>query len=268
MLSNHTAIIIEEHVVNYQRIDSSNIENEHICCAIGNDAENKFNANTKKQWMKSQFDKGLVFYRLDARGKVFIEYMPAETCWKPVIANDYVMINCLWVSGQYKGHGHSKTLLQYCIDDARRSDKNGIILVTSNKKKPFLTDKSFFLAHGFEVVDKAQPYFELLAYKLKHDAPVPAFTEFARKNASTIHNGLHLVYSNQCPFMERYVELIKKLADEKGIPCVKKRLESSEEAKSMGSPFGTFGIYYNGAFQGHELMPEDKIKKFLEEKCL
>lgn len=252
----------------YLRIDSSNIETEHICCAIGSDAENKFNANTKKEWMKTQFENGLVFHRLDERGKVFIEYMPAELCWKPVIAKNYFMINCLWVSGQFKGHGHSKRLLQYCIDDAKKNGKNGIVVVSSVKKKPFLTDKSFYMNHGFEVVDSAQPYFELLEYKINKPQATPQFSEAARNGVCSVSSGLFIVYSNQCTFMEKYAELISTKAVAKNIPCIMKKLASPTEAQKMGSPFGTFGIYYNGVFQTHELMPEGKIEKFLEDKCV
>lgn len=252
----------------YLRIDSSNIDTEHICCAIGNDLENRFNANTKKQWMKSQFENGLVFYRLDERGKVFIEYMPTESCWKPVLAKNYLMINCLWVSGQFKGHGHSRELLSYCIDDAKKNNKSGVVVVSSTKKKPFLTDKSFYLSHGFQVIDQAEPYFELLEYKIDKAAASPRFSESAKKGTCQVKSGLFLVYSHQCTFMERYVELIRTIAEEKKVPCMKKKLDTPLEAQEMGSPFGTFGIYFNGVFQTHELMPTEKIKKFLDEKCV
>ncbi|MCD4670335.1 MAG: GNAT family N-acetyltransferase, partial [Actinomycetia bacterium] len=57
-------------------IDKNNIDQEHICCAIGNDKTNQSRAESKKDWMKERFNDGLVFKRLDDRGKIFIEYMP------------------------------------------------------------------------------------------------------------------------------------------------------------------------------------------------
>lgn len=252
----------------YLRIDASNLDAEHICCSLGSDAENRFNANTKKEWMRSQFENGLAFYRLDERGKVFIEYMPAESCWKPVMANNHLMINCLWVSGKFKGQGHSRVLLEHCINDAMQSQKDGVVVVSSVKKKPFLTDKSFYLRHGFEVVDSAYPYFELLEYKIRSPQATPRFSESARKGVCPVAKGLFLVYSNQCTYMERYVELIRKIADAKKVPCVVKKLATPAEAQEMGSPFGTFGVYFNGLFQTHELMPEAKIETFLAERCL
>ena len=41
-------------------IDKNKIEQEHICCTIGNDKENKKRAKSKKDWMKKNFDEGLV----------------------------------------------------------------------------------------------------------------------------------------------------------------------------------------------------------------
>jgi len=59
-------------------IDASNIDDEHICCAIGNDKENRARAETKKAWLKARFPLGHRFLKVDVRGKVFIEYTPAE----------------------------------------------------------------------------------------------------------------------------------------------------------------------------------------------
>ena len=41
------------------------------------------------------------------RGKCFIEYIPAENAWNPIIADGYMYINCLWVAGSFKGNGYS-----------------------------------------------------------------------------------------------------------------------------------------------------------------
>ena len=47
------------------------------------------------------------------------------------------MINCFWVSRQYKGQGHAKALLQSAIDDAKAQGKNGLLTVAGTKKIPF-----------------------------------------------------------------------------------------------------------------------------------
>jgi len=245
-------------------IDKTNIEKEHICCAIGNDKVNQSRAETKKEWLKGRFDEGLVFKRLDQRGKVFIEYMPIENVWKPVVGKNYMFINCLWVSGQFKGQGWSKQLLDECIKDAKIKKMDGIAVVSSNKVKPFLTDKKFYTKHGFELIDTAAPYFELLELKFNKNAESPKFTDLAKKGECDNKNGFTFYFSNQCPFMEEYVYLLSEVLKSRNIEYQIHKLEDSKHAQQQGSAFGTLGIYYNGKFLTHELMAEKKFNTFID----
>jgi len=117
-------------------ISQNNIDQEHICCALGNDRVNRNRAGTKKEWLKKCFGNGLVFKRLDDRGKMFIEYMPVKHAWKPVIGN-YMLINCLWVSGKFKEKGIAARLLNACLEATKVKNFDGIAVVTSKKKCPF-----------------------------------------------------------------------------------------------------------------------------------
>ena len=114
--------------IKYITLTKENIDTEHICCAFS-DKKCSEGYEMKKAWLKKEFDNGYVFRRLDARAKVFIEYVPAEKAWIPIDAPDYLMINCFWVSGQYKGKGHAKALLQFAIEDAKAQGKNGLVTV-------------------------------------------------------------------------------------------------------------------------------------------
>ena len=84
-------------------VTKDNLEQEHICCAISNNKDCQ--VLSKKNWLNEQFEDGLVFLKGNVRGKCFIEYMPAEKAWAPDEADGYMYINCLWVSGQFKGQG-------------------------------------------------------------------------------------------------------------------------------------------------------------------
>ncbi len=246
------------------RVDADNLEAEHICCAIGNDAANRERASTKKAWLKDRFREGLVFERLDERGKVFIEYAPIEAAWRPVVGEGWLVIHCLWVSGRFKGMGYGARLLERCIADAREQGKAGVAVVTSEKVKSFLTDKRFFLSHGFSVVDAAPPYFELAAFSLDPAAPTPRFSPAAKRNAREGEEGLTFAYSNQCPFMEEYTASLAEAAAAKGIPARRDRLDSRADILERGSPFGTLGIYRDGAFLTHELMVRAKFEALLD----
>ncbi|PKL17326.1 MAG: GNAT family N-acetyltransferase [Spirochaetae bacterium HGW-Spirochaetae-5] len=251
--------------MNIITIDKNNIDQEHICCAIGNDKQNQARAQSKKEWMKDRFNDGLTFKRFDQRGKIFIEYMPIEKVWKPVSGKNFMVINCLWVSGQFKGKGLSTQLLDECISDAKSKKMDGIAVISSTKVKPFLTDKKFYLKHGFETADTAPPYFELLALKFNKNAENPKFTGNAKSGTCLNKKGLTFIYSNQCPFMEEYVELLAEVSRRKKVPFEIKKLKNYSEVQQSGSPFGTLGIYFNGEFKTHELMPEKKFEKFINE---
>lgn len=85
------------------KLTYENMDKEHICCAISNNKD--IQVMSKKNWLKERLDEGLVFLKGNVRGKCFIEYIPAEYAWAPIWAEGYMYIDCLWVSGQFKGHG-------------------------------------------------------------------------------------------------------------------------------------------------------------------
>ena len=150
---------------NFITLYKTNIDNEHICGAIS-DKKCSESYQLKKDWLKKEFDNGYVFRRIDARAKVFIEYGPAEKGWVPISAPNYLLINCFWVSGQYKGKGYAKQLLQFAIDDAKKNNKNGLVTVVGTQKFHFMSDTKWLLRQGFTTVEKTSSGFSLLVYKL------------------------------------------------------------------------------------------------------
>ena len=71
-------------------VDQNNLEKEHICCAIS--SNNDIQVKAKKAWLEEQFKCGLIFKKMDVRGKCFIEYLPLEEAWVPI-----VMILCILI---------------------------------------------------------------------------------------------------------------------------------------------------------------------------
>ena len=39
--------------------------------------------------------------------------------WVPIVGDNYFYIYCLWVMGSYKGKGYGKSLMDYCLADAK-----------------------------------------------------------------------------------------------------------------------------------------------------
>ena len=66
------------------KIDKDNIEKEHICCAISSNHD--IQVESKKAWLSHEFDNGLVFKKMNIRGKCFIEYIPLENAWVNITA--------------------------------------------------------------------------------------------------------------------------------------------------------------------------------------
>ena len=242
-------------------LTSANIDTEHICCAI---ADKKCSAGYegKKKWLKDRFEQGYVFKKLDARGKVFIQYGPAEYAWAPVSAPGYTMIDCFWVSGQYKEKGYGKALYDECVADSK--DKNGIIAVVGNKKLPFLSEKKFFQKNGFELCDTAPPYFELWYKRFKKDAPMPVFNASVKNASCDVPSGLAVYYTEACPFTDFYVNTeLAEAAKEKNIPLLIKKITTMEEAQQHFVPFTIFSLFYNGKFVTHQILSKNSFEKFI-----
>ena len=162
----------------YIRVTKENIEKEHICCAISSNRD--IQVISKKNWLKERFDDGLVFLKSIERGKCFIEYIPAENAWNPIIAEGYMYIDCLWVAGSFKGNGYSNDLLNACIEDSKAKGKKGICILSAAKKKPFLADPKFLKYKGFTVCDEADNGIQLWYLPFSLDAAKPEFKECAK----------------------------------------------------------------------------------------
>lgn len=252
--------------MNIITVDRSNIDTEHICCAIS-EKKGETCISSKKNWMKARFEEGLVFKKLDARGKVFIEYLPAENAWYPIEADGYIFIDCFWVSGQFKGQGYADKLLKECISDAEKQKKRGLAVLSSSKKMPFLSDPKYLKYKGFQIADTAKPYYELLYLPLEEAAEKPRFKACC-KEAAIGEKGLVLYYTNQCPHTDKYAPLIAEAASAKGLDFALRKLESKEQAQNAPAPFTTYSLFFDGMFVTHEILSESKFLKFLQEKGL
>ncbi len=242
-------------------VDANNIEREHICCAI-TDKKDETCVSSKKAWMKERFADGLVFRKLDARGKVFIEYIPAENAWCPVEANNTMFINCFWVSGQFKGQGYANALLDMAIADAKAQGKNGLTVLSSKKKLPFLSDPAYLKYKGFMVADTAEPQYTLLYLPLDGSAAAPRFKACA-KRGEIEEKGMVLYYSNQCPHTDKYAPLICDIAAQRGATLKLIKFETKEQAQNAPAPFTTYSFFFDGRLVTNEIFSEKKFDQFL-----
>ena len=174
-------------------ITSENIENEHLCCIIRTKIKHE-GVESKRAWIKDRIKEGHVFRKLVEKATVFIEYAPLEKAWVPIEGDNYYYIYCLWVLGEYRGKGYAKSLMEYCIDDARKNGKSGICMLAAQKQKAWLSSQDFVKKYGFKTVDTTDNGYELLA--LSFDGSYPKFCENAKKMEIDCQD-LTIFYDNQ-----------------------------------------------------------------------
>lgn len=239
----------------YIRITKENIDREHICCAMSN---NK--SRSKKAWMKERFDEGLVFYRSEERGKCFIEYIPAEQAWVPIDAEGYMFINCLWVAGAMKGHGYANDLMDECIRDAKAQGRRGLCILSSERKKEFLSDAKYLRFRGFELADEAATGITLMYLPFDTNAAAPRFRDCARR-AAIDEPGFVVYYTDQCPFTDYWVPRVAEVAAEHGIPFKTIHITDRETAQNLPAPVTTYALFRDGQFVTQGIQSDKKFLK-------
>lgn len=245
----------------YIRITKENLEEEHICCAIASSKVPQVLA--KKAWMKERLDEGLVFLKGNIRGKCFIEYIPSEYAWVPVKAENYMHINCFWVSGSCKGNGYANELLELCIADAKEKGKSGLTVISSAKKMSFLSDPKYLAYKGFRLADTAEPYFTLMYLPFHENAEVPEFKTCA-KIPKIEKEGFTLYYTSGCPYTAKYVPVIERYADSQGIKFTSVYIDSREKAQNAPMAWTNYALFYNGTYITNEILSEKKFHTICE----
>ena len=242
-------------------LNHQNIRTQHICCAFS-DKKCKQGYQKKKSWLRNEFQNGYKFKKVDARGKVFIEYVPIEHSWLPLEGSNFMVINCFWVSGQFKGLGHGKALLHECMQDSGSLD--GIVAITGDKKRPFMSDPKFFKYHGFEIIDEAPPFFRLWGLKSNPAAKFPQFKDTARLGQCANKRGITAYYSNTCPYTDYYTGTrLRQYAQEKQVPLTIHRIKSQEEGQNMPIPWVINSVFYKGELVTLEMKAERHLEKVI-----
>lgn len=193
---------------------------------------------------------------------MFIEYIPCEKAFAPIIADDYLYINCLWVSGKFKGQGYADQLLQHCIDDAKAKNKKGLMALGSKKKMHFLSDPKYLKYKGFKVCDTLDSGFELL-YLPFEDGEQPKFNETV-KTPFSFEEEVVIVYSNGCPHTDKYIKIDEAVLRAKGMTYQLIKLDNLQAARRAVIPCTNFALIINNKFICSEVLSEKKLNKYLD----
>ncbi len=246
-------------------VDGSNVESEGFFCYKSKPKSEGY--QRKLSWLEERMEEGLkikIIYE-GKRSMAFIEYIPGEYTWRVVDAPGYLVIHCLWVVGKGKGKGYGKQLLDACLQDAREMGKLGVVMVSSSGN--WLANEKVFLKNGFEVVGEAPPSFKLLLKKIA-DGPLPAFPQDWGERAARFGKGMTVVYADQCPYIPDAVNQAREVFEARGIPTEAIKLENSAEVRDKSpSPYGIFGIVYNGELFTYHYIGKRELR-ILDEEIL
>ena len=128
-------------------------------------------------------------------------------------------------------------------------------------KRQWLSDQSFAKKFGFEVVDTTDNGYELLA--LSFDGTVPQFAPNA-KNLKIESEELTIYYDMQCPYIYKYIEMIKQYCETNDVPVSFIQVDTLQKAKELPCVFNNWGVFYNGNFETVNLLDINYLMRILK----
>lgn len=237
-----------------------NVAEEHLCCIIRSKKPHP-GVEAKRAWLSERLKEGHVFRKLDVKGTVFAEYAPLETAWVPVEGDNYLYLYCLWVTGEHKGRGYGRALMEYCLADAREKGRSGVCMLGARKQKSWLSDQSFAKKYGFEVVDTTENGYELLA--LSFDGTAPRFTDRAKRMELEAQE-LTVYYDVQCPYIYQYVDRVRRYCGDSGVPVSFHLVDTLRQAKELPCVFNNWAVFYKGRFETVNLTDTASLQRILK----
>jgi GNAT superfamily N-acetyltransferase len=222
----------------------------------------------KINWLKERFKEGLVIklvYPSDSKKAIgYIEYVPGRNNWRSVYAPHQMFIHCIWVNSvKYRNQGIASLLLKECYQEAIDSGLKGVAVLTSGDA--FMADKTLFLKNGFRIVGSAKPKFDLLV-KQADENSLPKINEWDKDLSG--YTGLNIVYSEQCPWVARFIFEVEEVLKEYNLKCRIKLLKTAAEAQQSPSPYSVFCLINNGKILADHYISLTRLKNILKKEKL
>jgi N-acetylglutamate synthase-like GNAT family acetyltransferase len=233
------------------------------------DVEKHPELRRKIDWFKEYYPKGLRIKALFSKKGGYqgmLEYIPGMYAHRPVDAEEYMFIHCIFVGfkKEFKGKGYASSLIDECIKDAKNANMYGVAVVT--RKGPFMAKKDIFVKKGFVLVDKVEPDFELLSLKFDQKVANPKFRNL-RKHLKDYEKGLFVIRSVQCPYTEKNVNAILESAkDNFGLKANLIDLKDSASVQNSPCAFGTFCIIYDGEILSYHPISNTRFVNIMKKK--
>lgn len=224
----------------------------------------------KIEWFKEYYPKGLRIKAAVSKKSGYqgmLEYIPGEYAHRPVEADGYMFIHCIFVGfrKEFKGKGLASSLLNECIEEAKDNEMLGIAVIT--RKGPFMVGNDIFLKQGFEIVDSAEPDFNLLVQKFDDKSENPKFRADMDESLNEYSNGLTILRSVQCLYTEKNVNAIIESAKDKFKLKTKLiNLEGAETVQNTPCAFGSFCLIYDGEILSYHPISKTRFENIMRKR--
>lgn len=222
----------------------------------------------KIEWFKAYYPKGLrIKIVMSKKGgyQGMLEYIPGKYAHRPVEAEGYMFIHCIFVGfrKEFKGQGMASLLLDECIKEAQDKDMLGVAVVT--RKGPFMAGNDIFLNKGFEVVDSAKVDFNLMVKKFDEKSQDPQFKADMEESLKKYSEGLTILRSVQCPYTEKNVKSIIESAHDK-YKLKTNLIDLNDACDVQNSPcaFGSFCLIYNGEILSYHPISKTRFENIMK----
>jgi len=247
-------------------MDAANIFDYGFC---GTKSIQHEGCRRKAEWFKKRLTEGMrykVLYSENQGAVGLIEYIPGEYAWRAVDAAEYMVIHCLCIFYKpYREKGVASQMIDECIEDARDSDKKGVAVVT--RKGAWMAGKDIFVKKGFEVADRAEPDFDLMAKKLEKGAPGPKFKGNWGKALEKYGRGLTILWSDQCPYIAKSVGEIRDTIERRyGIEANFIEIKDHDMAQNSPSPYAIFSLIYDGELLAFHPISSKQFMNIMDKK--
>lgn len=233
------------------------------------DVQKHIELRKKIEWFKEYYPRGLrikIIFSQKGGYQGMLEYIPGEYAHRPVDANGYMFIHCVFVGfkNEFKGKGFASLLIDECIKEAKENKMSGVAVVT--RKGSFMVGSDIFLKKGFQIIDSAKPDFDLLVLKFDKNAKDPKFKADMSETLKRYSEGLTIIRSAQCPYTEKNVNAILETAKQLNLKANLLDLKDAREAQKVPCPFGTFCLIYNGKIISHHPISNTRFLNIMKKE--
>ncbi len=238
-------------------VNSSNLKKYGFLC---NTNKKHAGYQSKYKWLMDQFKKGLIIriLQVDSNTQGYIEAIPGEHAWRPIDAEGYLFIQCLYTKAKkLRNLGYATQLLNSVEEYAKKCKMNGVVSITSEGS--WLTGKSLFLKNSYQEVEHFDR-FDLVVRQFQ-EVSLPKF----RNNEDQLqkYSGLHLLYSAQCPYNVSVLPALQATADDLQIPLTLHEITTPEEAQHVPSLYGTFVLIHDGKIYADHYISKTRFRNIL-----